>query len=125
MKTRHIAALALIGLILLQGVVLAAPPATALAADDSPLCLAGSSWVDMDDPDRHPAALDRAILGLYDANGDAQTCVRPVADARTANLRVAYKVFDLGESKAGALPRTVRMTRARSIRISPTPCRPR
>jgi hypothetical protein len=76
------------------------PAAAALPTSDSPLCPAGSTWVDMDDPERHTAALDRAALSSYDANGDAQTCVRPVADEREGNLRLAYKVADLGEAKA-------------------------
>jgi hypothetical protein len=73
------------------GVMLAALPAATLAAEESSPCSAGATWVDMDDPQRHPAALDRAALGIYDANGDAQTCVRPVADPREGNLRIAYK----------------------------------
>jgi hypothetical protein len=92
--------LVLIGLLLPVGVVRAAPPAAALAAENSSLCPAGDTWVDMDDPKRHPAALNRAALGLYDANGDAQICAWLVEDQRAANLRVAYKVLDLGESKA-------------------------
>jgi hypothetical protein len=86
--------------LLAVGVMLAALPAASLAAEDSPLCSAGATWVDMDDPERHPAALDRAALGSYDADGDAQTCVRPVTDEREGNLRIAYKVADLGEAKA-------------------------
>jgi RTX calcium-binding nonapeptide repeat (4 copies) len=75
-------------------------PATAMAGETASPCPAGSTWVDMDDPRRHPAALDRAALGSYDANGDAQTCVRLAVDARAGNLRVAYKVVEPGEVKA-------------------------
>jgi hypothetical protein len=82
------------------GVMLAALPAVTLAAEDSSPCAADSTWIDMDDLERHPAALDREALGIYDANGDAQTCVRPMADEREGNLRVAYKASDPDESLA-------------------------
>lgn len=89
--------------LLVLGLLLLALPAATLAAKDASLCAAGSTWVDMDDPDRHPAALGRAALGVYDTDADGQTCVRPLADPREGNLRVAYKVDDLGEVKvAGA-----------------------
>jgi hypothetical protein len=88
--------------LLTLGFLLAALPAATLsaatlAAKESSPCPQGSTWVDMDDPGRHPAALDRAALGIYDQDGDAQTCVRPVADPREGNLRVAYKVADPDE----------------------------
>jgi hypothetical protein len=98
MNVRHIAVLALLGLLLPQGGVLAARPAVTLV-EDSPLCPAGSAWVDMDDPERHPAALDRALLGPYDANGDGQLCVQLRAAVGAETLRVGYKVSDLGEAK--------------------------
>jgi hypothetical protein len=58
----------------------------------------------MDDPERHTAALDREALDIYDENGDAQLCVRPLADERKGNLRLTYKASDPDESQAaGAL----------------------
>jgi hypothetical protein len=86
------------------GVMLAALPAAALpsatlAAEDSPLCSAGATWVDMDDPERHPAALDRAALGLYDANGDAQLWLHLTPAAGASSLRVGYTLFDLDARK--------------------------
>jgi Ca2+-binding RTX toxin-like protein len=80
---------------LLAALPAATLPAATLAAEEPSPCPQGSTWVDMDDPDRHPAALDRAALGIYDEDGDAQTCVRPVADPRDGNLRLGYKVADL------------------------------
>jgi Ca2+-binding RTX toxin-like protein len=88
---------ALVGL--LAALPAAVPAAAALPAADSVLCPAGARWVDMDDPDRHLAALGRDVLGAFDTNGDAQTCVEVLDKPAEGSLRLAYKVIDLGEAR--------------------------